>query len=442
MKLISVTDSNQIEWFREGDLWPREESADITSKLVEAGALRPGNSGLRLRFVGAIAFEDRTLVSLPKIKTAMAPSDVHRVALRAMRRYRQWVPTHHAPAPYLNESPEKGPVSSLAATDWLVRDFATHGLIRRTEAAFEQNCRGITDWKRTVEGVDPVISRGRPVYLDTINRRALADNRNFATRLHCYLLERLSAAFGPVLDIEPIILDHEPVERLEALPSVEECEARLVFEQRTTYSQRGLELLNIMLAAVRAIEIETTNGLTLFGTSSFHHVWEAACASGFGNDVDSWMSCIPRPVWTSRDGARQEGDSFIPDLVTPMDDGVLLIGDAKYYRPLMPPRLANVPGVNDVAKQIWYKQSLADQAQVRGYHAIQNVFLFPADSDHITWIGRVELPLGGEWVDAVCVPFAEALAIYSGEKSHVPSVWRQDLSRTLSRSSEHARTQS
>lgn len=421
-----------VEWLREGDPWPDAEDPELRAHLAEDGALALGKSGrLNVRFVGVIVHRDRTLVALPKVPTTATPIAVHRQVLRAMRHYQRWIPTHHEPAPFLNDSPDKGPVSGLAAADWLIRDFLDHGLLRRMETAHEINGNGVVNWRRTVETVPAAMSRGRPVYLETITRRSETDNRNFATRLHRYLLERLSAEYGPVLDLDPVVLDHEPIERLDALPAAEECEARLIAEQRQTYSQRGIDLLAMMMATVRSLEMETARGLSLYGTSYFHHVWEGACATAFGNDVDRWLPHLPKPRWTSVDGPSGETDTFIPDLVTPVSATELLIGDAKYYRPSMPPFLGNVPGVNDVAKQIWYKECLSAEAVVQGYGTILNAFLFPADTAAVALLGHVELPAGGERVDAIAVPFLPALAAYAGDRLHDPGLWRAVLSEAI-----------
>lgn len=425
-----------IEWLREGMPWTGNDDFELRAKLAESGVIGPGRSGgLRLRFVGVVIFRNRTMVVLPKIHCNRSPIIVHRQVLKAMRRYKKWTPTHHEPSPYLNESPDSGLVSGLAAADWMIRDYADHGLFRRTETTYENSGSGISNWRRTVESIAPVITNGRPVYLDTVTRRADADNRNFATVLHRHLLETLSTEYAEVLDLKPVVLDHEPVERLDAMPSIEECEARLGAEQRVTYSQRGLELLAMMIATVKAIEIETARGLSLYGTSHFHHVWEAVCASVFGNDVQEWLPHLPRPHWTSASGHIDYHDTFIPDLITPVTADEILIGDAKYYRPVMPPALHGVPGVNDVAKQIWYKQMLGPEATRRGYTHIQNAFLFPADVDDLTLLGHVELPAGGERVDAIAVPFMPGLSAYTGDRPHDAATWRTGLLDLVTRTS-------
>jgi hypothetical protein len=97
----------------------------------------------------------------------------------------------------------------------------------------------------------------------------------------------------------------------------------------------------------------------------------------------------------------------------------------------MPPALGGVPGVNDVGKQIWYKQSLGSEAERRGYSRILNAFLFPSDQPQLASIGWVEMPIGGEAVDAVAVPFLPALAAYSGDIKHSPSQWLELLAAII-----------
>lgn len=348
-----------------------------------------------------------------------------------MRHYAKWCPNYHEPSPFLNDRPERGTISGLAAAEWLIEDFNANGLLRRTETSHEMSGNGSTDWRRTVENIDPVMSRGRPVYLETITKRSEQDHRNFATRLHLFLLEKLSAEYGPLLDLEPVLLDHEPVERLQALPSVEECESQLAIEQRRTYSQRGIELLAMMLATVQAIEIETAHGLALYGTSSFYNVWEQACKSAFKDEVGSWLPHIPKPIWTAADGSKNDQGTFIPDLVAPISNEELLIGDAKYYRLSFSPTLMGNPGVNDVAKQIWYKQHLQGIAEESGYAVVQNAFLFPSDVKDVQLLGGVELPEGGERVDAIALPFLKTLAVYTHDILHDPEDWRARVAMIL-----------
>ena len=187
----------------------------------------------------------------------------------------------------------------------------------------------------------------------------------------------------------------------------------------------------MMLATVQALEMETANGLALYGTSSFHNVWEQACKSVFSDEVDSWLPHLPKPIWRAADGSKQEQGTFIPDLVAPISDDELFIGDAKYYRLSFSPTLTGNPGVNDVAKQIWYKQHLQDIAQKRGYVVLHNAFLFPSDFEDVQLLGSVELPEGGERVDALALPFLKTLAVYTHDMSSDPGTWRAKVGIVL-----------
>ncbi|MGA0583912.1 MAG: LlaJI family restriction endonuclease [Castellaniella sp.] len=412
--------TSPIEWWYEGDPLPQLDGVDmqaLRARLLEARAVRVEPSGaVVIHFVGLLVFRKTVIACLPKVRVDAERTDVFRQTLRALKVYARRIPSHHEPSPYLNSRWDQGPVSLMAATDWLLRDYFAHGLYRRRKTDRELNGAGKTHWSATISKMRPIFSGGRPIYVDHITQAAGNDTVNFATMLHLYLLEYLSRRFGALLDYTPVLLDHEPVNRLSSLPSVSECVYRLVMERRATYLERHLELLAMLQVVMSALEVERTQGLALYGTSSFYHVWEAVCGTVLGNAVDSWKAELPSPAWTSSDGAEQTANTFVPDIISALEEGSdqLIIADAKYYRPLMPPVLAGVPGVNDVAKQIWYKQYLAALANERGYAKIHNVFLFPCgEGDVMRRIGRVSFPRGGEIVDAIALEFMSALGTYT-----------------------------
>jgi hypothetical protein len=170
----------------------------------------------------------------------------------------------------------------------------------------------------------------------------------------------------------------------------------------------------MLIAAVRALEMERSQGLSLYGTNAFHNVWESACAHVSGNEIAAWQSMLPKPLWMSECGTVQEADTLRPDVVTPLTADILLIADAKYYRPIMPPALTGVPGVNDVAKQVWYRQFLAGPAKDRGYAQTENIFLFPgSEGALVRRIGSVDFPAGLETVQAISLNFLQALDAYA-----------------------------
>ena len=442
LKSASMKQSNKIEWLREGGKFivgDKAEDRELRDRLLQVGVIRRLREGhLIVNFVGVAVYRERTIVALPKVEVSVSNEELYRQVVRAMRVHSKWRPQHHIPTPFLETRPDHGLISGIAATNWLVNDFLIYGLYRRTQVDFEINGGGKINWASTIARMKPIFSRGRPIYVERITRRSEKDSSNFTTMLHLHLLERLSAQFGPILDYEPINLDHEPVDRLHSIPSVDECKRRLGSEMRVTYSERGLELLRMLRATVEAREIERSRNLAVYGTSYFHNIWESACGAVLGNAAGEWQDFIPKPIWKANNGEGEPASTFIPDIVIPLEstDNHLLIADAKYYCPKMPPGLDGVPGVNDVAKQIWYKQRLSPQADVRNYTTIDNVFLFPASlcpgsKCLFERIGQVEFPEGEEKVDAVNVDFMKALKVYSEGSGPSQFDARIELGKTL-----------
>lgn len=419
---------------KEGDRFTGAGSGDQTTlrdKLLEGGVVKPATDGsLTVNFVGVAVVDALTIFFLPKVHLTSSPEKIQRQTVRALQTYARWIPSHHEASPHLNAEPDKGHVSGIAVANWLIADYLTHGLYRRTLVDFEINGVGRTNWQNTISMRQPIFSKGRPIYVETITRRSEDDPSNFATMLHVHLLEMLSREFGRLLGYEPIILDHEPINRFDLLPGAEECEHFLNAEIRTVYSDRSLQLLNMLIAAVKTTEIEQARDLALYGTSYFYNVWEAACGAVCGNEVSSWQMEMPAPIWRSPNGDEKSAETFRPDIVSPLNDthSRMVIADAKYYRPHMPPNLGGVPGVNDVAKQIWYKWYLAKAAKDRGYSSIENIFLFPgSEGKLLKKIGSVEFPDGGDRVEAISLDFMQAIQTYSDQTDRMVKVFKSQL---------------
>lgn len=427
---------NAVAHLYEGDRFPEgleHTYPGLRDGLLRTGVLRPDKEGRAvIRFVGVAIQDAVTVVMLPKVRVAARPDHVQRQTVRAMRTYARSAPSHHEMSPYLNSDPDRGLVSGIAICDWLMRDFWAHGLYRRSVIDLELNGSGRTHWAATIALRQPIFSRGRPIYTDTVTRRSDNDASNFATMLHLHLLEVLSAEFAALLDCEPIVLDHEPVDRFDILPDADECERLLATEMRNVYADRSLNLLHMLITAMRTREIERSQGLSLYGTGSFHNVWECACAHVAGNEVEAWCSALPKPSWVSECGKVQEADTLRPDVVTPLNPDTLLIADAKYYRPVMPPALAGVPGVNDIAKQVWYRQYLEAPAKERGYRETENIFLFPgSEGPLVSRIGSVDFPAGKETIQAINLNFLLALQAYSDGSDRLRTIFVNGLRAAL-----------
>lgn len=371
----------------------------LRSILLQNGVLVPDKEGaLRVRFVGVAVTGGRSFQILPKIFSdpSIDVATTMRQVIRALRRYARWQPQYREAAPFLDPSSNLTELNALALADWLIRDYLNWGIYRRLRDREEISGQGQVSWRRTIERTAPILSSGRPIYVDTITRSAARDRDHFVSRLHRHIVENAAYWFGYLLGYGPINLDHEPFEPFSELPGLPLCQSKIRLEMRDAYSDRTMQLLPMLLAWLTAIGNAEAADLALYGTNSFYDVWEKACAFALGNERENWQAHIPRPTWTSEDGQTRAADTFAPDIVTRINDGAdehLLIADAKYYRLSMPPNLQGQPGVNDVAKQLWYQRCLTDAAHARGLAKTFNIFVVPGpENEQGFWSdGKVDL---------------------------------------------------
>jgi hypothetical protein len=298
--------------------------------------------------------------------------------------------------PYLDSSARDIDLNALAIADWLIRDYLSAGIYRRLRDREAPNGGGQVNWRRTIECMTPLLSMGRPVYANVVTRTATRDHNYFVSRLHRQVVDAASQTFGHLLGYVPITLDHEPFEPFRDMPTLALCQTYLRQEMREAFTDRAIELLPMLVAWLSAIERATQAGLALYGTTAFYAVWEAACSLVLGNEREQWQAYIPCPKWRSANGLVQKADTFKPDIVTRIKDRNeehLLIADAKYYQLSMPPNLEGQPGVNDVAKQLWYERCLAEAARERRLARTYNIFVVPgSERGEVFWSdGQVDL---------------------------------------------------
>lgn len=391
-----LTEEEVLPFGRVAELFP---DAETRNTLLQNGVLAPDKDGaLRVRFVGVAVAGGRSFQVLPKILPASSVNvaTTMRQVIRALRRYAKWQPQRREEAPFLEPTAINTDLNALALADWLIRDYLNAGIYRRLREREEIGGSGQISWRRTIERMTPVLSSGRPVYVDTVTRSATKDRDYFVSRLHRHIVEDAAQAFGHLLGYAPLNLDHEPFEPFGDMPPLALSQARIHQERRDAFSDRAMQLLPMLLAWLTAIDKAESIDLALYGTTSFYDVWEKACAFALGNERDQWQAHIPRPIWLSSEGHTQAADTFEPDIVTRIKDGAeehLLIADAKYYRLSMPPNLRGQPGVNDVAKQLWYQRCLSSAAHDRGLTQTYNIFVVPGPehADGFWSDGQVDL---------------------------------------------------
>ena len=167
--------------------------------------------------------------------------------------------------------------------------------------------------------------------------------------------------------------------------------------------------------------LEENDGISMFGTTAYHAVWEKVCATVFDNKLNTTLgqlkmsvplaeeyksksketliNIIEKPKWKGTDMEEQDAsDTLIPDLISvPQIDGVdyFLIFDAKYYNIQLEKgkSLRGNPGVSDVTKKYLYQLAYRHFIKAHNIAVVKNCFLMPTEKDEIINKGTARMPM-------------------------------------------------
>lgn len=174
------------------------------------------------------------------------------------------------------------------------------------------------------------------------------------------------------------------------------------------------------------------NYLTLFGTTSYHEIWEEMCKKvfrdkldktlselGFGDSKTRLIDIIEKPVWYYKDKFANESEgTFIPDIVTFWRNNFIIL-DAKYYNLKFGENiLSGQPGLESITKQYLYELSYREFKEKYEFKEVKNAFLFPKYNGEIENIGHVELKILSNLADiqVIMIPANEINKCYLENK--------------------------
>jgi hypothetical protein len=203
--------------------------------------------------------------------------------------------------------------------------------------------------------------------------------------------------YAALLGYNDLQIPHGYAKDLNKLGSTKLISSAINKELRETYLDREVLLLKALDELIARRYISRSKRFSLFGTSSFHTVWESVCGSAFANQFAKYETLIPKPIWTVRGRGPTTTRTLRPDIIRTIGFAELfLLIDAKYYDVRFDAsELTGIPGVGDVSKQLFYAKALADE--IGKYRAFHNVFLFPSsEGDCLDFFGTVQLDCIGE----------------------------------------------
>ena len=393
-----------------------DKSADGVDTSDEKGA--KDDEHYQFNFVGMAMVGDLVVIAYPKYFRKGVPSDDElRQIMRVLKREAGRVSVATL-ADEGERTDDKLPVM-LA----LLELYAEYGVYSNFVEGRELNGAGAIDWNRTIGNHLPILSDGRPVFVEYETRKMLRDESDFITRLHRAVLTECSAQLfgahvGELLSLDEVELSNEEVDEF---GDAEALEWRLERERGTQFIDWKVAVLDLLRRYLLNRENSAERDeIRALGPSSFFHLWEEACKTAFGDALSTKLGKLDFPLmggWTERKRdtllgiiespkweRRRGGDyaqcdpvaTLIPDTITfaTGEDGrrVFAIYDAKYYVPTVGRKIERQPGLESVTKQFLYQSAYKDFVLDHGFDCVVNAFLVPSAGNELKELARVSFP--------------------------------------------------
>jgi hypothetical protein len=393
-----------------------DEDVEITDETAESG-----DCLYVFTYVGIITSGSRIIKVYPKYLLSKKddPLVEMKQVIKVLEKYSH---SEKQIVNIFNGDGENRSFNILAVILFLLNDYFEYGIYTNSEDIIEVNGEGEILWGKTIDESFALIEDERPYYMELYTHKTVDDDMDYFKRLHECILTECSkqlhdAQLDELFDMSLISLTDET---LEDFGDKEYVLERIYTELNVQFNTRRQILLKTMYAYVSQEKrvLEENNGISMYGTTAFHAVWEKVCASVFDNKLniplgklkmnvpldasynktDTLLEIIEKPIWEGNDTGEKYGDTLIPDLISmPNIDGKdhFIIFDAKYYNIQLEKgkSLRGNPGIGDVTKQYLYQLAYKDFIAKHGISVVKNCFLMPTEKDEIIKKGTARMKM-------------------------------------------------
>lgn len=328
--------------------------------------------------------------------------------------------------------------SKLAVAVTLIEDYLENGVYTNMKNRRSLCGNGEIDWQHTINTVDPVIRDEAPYYFDYWTTDRTTNTETLIARLHEAIIKDCSISLAQwgldeLLELEtPMPYEGE----LSDFGDKDGIVAIINQELSVQFITQKQNLLKLMRTYIELENTSITDGVSMFGTGSFHAVWEKVCGTVFGSQLDEpidpvllpkemkgkqitkWSDIEARAKWcidndTIDDGSPEEKDAskLRPDFVA-LDEkkSILYILDAKYYVPAFRDSSVNgCPGVGDVNKQHLYQLTYHPLIKKNNWKVV-NAFLMPESHQNFQGAEKAE-----KMVTSYCTIFKDIMITHEDE---------------------------
>ena len=393
-----------------------EEDIEITDDTAESG-----DCLYVFTYVGIITCGGRIIKVYPKyLLTEQDHLESMKQVLKVLERYSR---SEEQIINVFNGDGENRSFNMLAVILYLLNDYYEYGIYTNSEDIIEVNGDGDILWGKTIDESFALLQDNKPYYMELYTGRTVDDDMDYFKRLHECILTDCSeqlhtAQLDSLFDIDQIILSEE---KLNDFGDTDYILERLQKELNIQFNTRRQILLKTLYAYVAQNKrlLENNDGISMFGTTAYHAVWENVCAEVFDNKLktslgklnmsvplskeytpsDMLIEIIEKPVWKGPDTEEKKAsDTLIPDLISIPKIGnedYFLIFDAKYYNLRLEKgkTLGGNPGVGDVTKQYLYQLAYKKFIKAHNIAVVKNCFLMPTEKNVIIDKGTAKMEM-------------------------------------------------
>lgn len=398
-----------------------DDDVEITDETAESG-----DCLYVFTYVGVITCGSRVIKVYPKYLLSKKDDNVLEEMKQVVKVLERYSRSEEQIINVFNGDGENRSFNILAVILFLINDYYEFGIYTNCEDIIEVNGEGEILWGKTIDESFAMIEDNRPYYMELYTEKSVEDDMDYFKRLHECVLTECSrqlrdAQLDVLFDMDAIELSEETLADFGDKEYVLERIIKELNLQFNTHRQILLKTLYAYVSQDRKM-LDENDGISMFGTTAYHAVWEKVCAEVFDNKLNTTLAqlkmivpladkynsktakrqklidIIEKPIWQGEDTEAKAADTLIPDLISiPSVDGKdwFIIFDAKYYNLQLEKgkSLRGNPGVGDVTKQYLYQFAYKDFINAHGIAEVRNCFLMPTEKKDIVKKGCARMAM-------------------------------------------------
>ncbi|RAP50970.1 MAG: hypothetical protein BZ136_00290 [Methanosphaera sp. rholeuAM74] len=406
-------------YIRESEHYSKKYLIDLLGQSVHDKLLNQAvitydavNDTYQFNYVGVIIIDEMVINCYPKyIHEKSSIHDDFKQVINVIKRYES---TCEDDA-YEDIETDNLTSNMLPMMLFFVEDYYENGVYTKIHSILEDNGDGEIDWNRTVNKDQSIVINDKAYYTHLQTKRKLNDLYDYYRLLHEYIITDCSNYLEKnellhLFDLTPVEISDNHLDdfgKLDFILNKLDKQQNIEFN---THKQKLLKVMHSYLSKNNLFNDENT--LLLYGTRTYHDVWEKVCKHVLKDKLDKKLSklhlpcqlndkynpsyelikVIKKPTWILKDKHPRKTDTFIPDIVAIKDDQFIIL-DAKYYDLTTDKNISGQPGLESITKEYLYELAFKEFTEDNAFKTIKNAFLFPTEKSEVNNLGIVKLDI-------------------------------------------------